>query len=175
MSRLIPLAAALLAVAACSHAQPVEAPPVAAPQPPAAPPKAEHRPPAPAAAAAPSGEAELEQAIEAVRGISLFFAFDKAALPPEANEKLGKVAEVLQRYPKLSVRVEGNCDERGPADYNVALGQRRAEAARGALLRLGARAGQVSAVSYGSERPKVQGHDEAAWAQNRRDDVVVAR
>jgi peptidoglycan-associated lipoprotein len=71
----------------------------------------------------------------------------------------------------VAVKIEGNCDERGSAEYNLALGQKRAESVRQSLKVYGVKDTQLEAVSWGSEKPKAQGHDESAWAQNRRADV----
>jgi peptidoglycan-associated lipoprotein len=73
------------------------------------------------------------------------------------------------------VRVEGNCDERGAAAYNLALGSKRAASAKAYLVQMGARDDQITTISYGKEKPRVQGHDEQAWSQNRRDDLVPSR
>ena len=78
----------------------------------------------------------------------------------------------LSANPKLSIRVEGNADERGSAEYNLALGQKRAESVVRALKLYGVKDSQMEAVSWGKEKPKAMGHDEAAWAQNRRVDLV---
>ena len=71
--------------------------------------------------------------------------------------------------------IEGNCDERGSREYNVALGQRRSEGVKKAMTLLGAREQQIESVSFGEEKPKASGHDEAAWSQNRRSDMVYSR
>ena len=91
-------------------------------------------------------------------------------LTTDAKDKLSVVGDVLAKHPELKVRIEGNCDERGSEQYNLALGQRRAEAARKYLDNLGVKHEQITAISFGAERPKAQGHDEEAWKQNRRDD-----
>jgi peptidoglycan-associated lipoprotein len=75
----------------------------------------------------------------------------------------------------LNLRIEGNCDERGSEEYNIALGQRRADAAKKYLLRMGERGTQISTISYGEDRPRAKGHDEDAWRQNRRDDFIPDR
>jgi peptidoglycan-associated lipoprotein len=80
-------------------------------------------------------------------------------------------AEYLSEHPNIKVRLEGNCDERGSTEYNLALGQRRADGVKKILLLGGARESQIEAVSYGEERPKATGHDEASWSQNRRTDL----
>ena len=176
-SRQVPLLAALCALAvsaACAHATPPETA-ARPPAPPAQLAAVQSQPAAsqPAATDLASGQAELDQALAKLRGVTVFFSFDEAALTPEAEEKLAAIGDLLRKYPKLSVQIEGNCDERGTGAYNLALGQRRAEAAKRYVVQMGASASQVSALSYGSEKPKATGHDEAAWSQNRRDDVVA--
>jgi peptidoglycan-associated lipoprotein len=117
------------------------------------------------------GQAELDRAMEALRNVSVFFEFDSATLSQEAKEKLSAVGTVLAKYPALKVRIEGNCDERGSEQYNLALGQRRAEAGKKYLDQLGVKEKQITAISFGAEKPKSNGHDEEAWKQNRRDDI----
>ncbi|TMA23748.1 MAG: peptidoglycan-associated lipoprotein Pal [Deltaproteobacteria bacterium] len=111
--------------------------------------------------------------MEQLRNVSVFFEFDSATLTPDAREKLSAVGNVLARYPDLKVRIEGNCDERGTEQYNLALGQRRADAAKRYLTELGAKSSQLAAISFGSEKPKATGHDEEAWQQNRRADLAA--
>jgi peptidoglycan-associated lipoprotein len=119
------------------------------------------------------GQAELDRAMEAVRNVSVFFEFDSATLSQEAKDKLSAVGTVLGKYPALKVRIEGNCDERGSEQYNLALGQRRADAAKRYLGSMGARDNQLTAISFGDQKPKATGHDEEAWRQNRRDDLTA--
>jgi peptidoglycan-associated lipoprotein len=105
-----------------------------------------------------------------------FFDFDQAAIRADQREVLSVDASWLKKWPTVKVRVEGHCDERGTAQYNLALGEKRAEADREYLASLGIDTARVELVSYGKERPFANGHDEAAWAQNRRGHfVVVAR
>ncbi len=104
---------------------------------------------------------------------SVFFNFDDATLLGPAIADLDKIAAHLRSDPRATLRIEGNCDERGTTEYNLALGSHRAEAARRYLARLGIDRSRISTVSYGAERPKNPGHDEAAWAENRRDDLVL--
>ena len=117
------------------------------------------------------GQADLDKALEQLRNLSVFFEFDSAVLTKEAQDKLANVASVLSAHPELKVRIEGNCDERGSEQYNLALGQRRADSAKKYLASLGVQGGQITAISFGAEKPKAQGHDEEAWRQNRRDDL----
>ena len=117
------------------------------------------------------GQADLDKALEQLSHVSVFFEFDSAQLTKDAQEKLSAVADVLVKHPELKVRIEGNCDERGSEQYNLALGQRRADSAKKYLDNLGVKGEQITAMSFGAERPKASGHDEEAWKQNRRDDV----
>jgi len=119
------------------------------------------------------GQAELERAMEALRNVSVFFEFDSSTLTSEAKDKLSAVGTVLAKYPTLKVRIEGNCDERGSEQYNLALGQRRADAAKRYLTSMGAHDRQLTAISFGDQKPKALGHDEEAWRQNRRDDLTA--
>ncbi|HUJ24919.1 MAG TPA: peptidoglycan-associated lipoprotein Pal [Myxococcales bacterium] len=117
------------------------------------------------------GQADLDKALEQLSHVSVFFEFDSSQLTRDAQEKLSAVADVLVKHPELKVRIEGNCDERGSEQYNLALGQRRADSAKKYLDNLGVKGEQITAISFGAERPKASGHDEEAWKQNRRDDV----
>ncbi len=103
----------------------------------------------------------------------VFFALDKDELTPENQRALDEDAAILKKYPTWSVTIEGHCDERGTAEYNLALGERRAVAARAYLVSLGISADRLRTVSYGKEFPFDPGHDENAWAKNRRAHFVV--
>jgi Outer membrane protein and related peptidoglycan-associated (lipo)proteins len=105
-------------------------------------------------------------------GEAIYFDFDSALLRNEARPELQKVAQEAKRA--KAIRIEGNCDERGTTEFNLALGDARARSAATYLERLGVRKNKISTVSYGSERPKVPGHDESAWSQNRRDDFKIS-
>jgi peptidoglycan-associated lipoprotein len=98
----------------------------------------------------------------------VFFDFDKYSLTPEARAKLQADAKLLMDHPDAKVVLEGHCDERGTVEYNLALGQRRADAAYDYLVDLGVSPTQLSTISYGKEKPFALGHDDAAWALNRR-------
>jgi peptidoglycan-associated lipoprotein len=160
-------------LAACSGAQPVpDTQANKAPEKPTA--VAEASKPAPATDNnMAEGQAELEKAMEALRNVSVFFEFDSSTLTSEAKDRLSAVGSVLAKYPELKVRIEGNCDERGSEQYNLALGQRRADAAKRYLISMGAHDRQLTAISFGDQKPKAMGHDEEAWRQNRRDDLTA--
>ncbi|RMF83216.1 MAG: peptidoglycan-associated lipoprotein Pal [Nitrospirae bacterium] len=102
----------------------------------------------------------------------VFFAFDSAELSEEARATLAKDAAIMKRLGGHYL-IEGHCDERGSAEYNLALGDRRARAARDYLVSLGVDPANLSTISYGEERPFAEGHNEAAWAQNRRAHFVA--
>ncbi|MDI6687310.1 MAG: peptidoglycan-associated lipoprotein Pal [Desulfobacterales bacterium] len=99
---------------------------------------------------------------------NIYFDFDKYNLLPVAQQVLQKKADWLSNNPNVSVIIEGHCDERGTNEYNLALGDRRAESARNYLINLGIAGSRLTTVSYGEERPVDSGHDEVAWAKNRR-------
>ena len=103
----------------------------------------------------------------------VYFGYDSAELSAEARAALDANAAVLKKYPAWTVTIEGHCDERGTAEYNLALGERRAAAAQSYLVALGVPASRVKTVSYGKEFPFDPGHDEAAWAKNRRAHFVI--
>jgi len=123
------------------------------------------------------GEAESAAAAAAAKEASSFldihFAFDRYDLRPDEREILGLHAKWLKAHPDYVVRIEGNCDERGTVEYNMALGQRRADSAAKYLVGLGVEKKRISKVSYGKERPLDPGHNEEAWAKNRRDHFTV--
>ena len=117
----------------------------------------------------PGTEQDLAQNV----GDRVRFETNRSDLTAEARATLDRQAAWLKKYANLTVTVEGNCDERGTREYNLALGERRAEAAKRYLIASGIPASRVQTVSYGKERPEVAGSDEQAWAQNRRAVTVV--
>ena len=114
-----------------------------------------------------------KEAVAAMRFEDVFFNYDKYDLKPEARETLKKLADYMSANKQSSVLIEGNCDERGTVEYNLALGEKRALSAMKYLVGLGVDKGKIKTISYGKERPLDAGHDEAAWAKNRRDHFVV--
>ena len=102
-----------------------------------------------------------------------YFGYDSAELSAEARAALDANAATLKKYTTWTVTIEGHCDERGTAEYNLALGERRAVAAQSYMVALGVPASRVKTVSYGKEFPFDPGHDEAAWAKNRRAHFVI--
>lgn len=103
----------------------------------------------------------------------IYFDFDKSTLTPAAQENLLRKAEWLRDNPDATVTIEGNCDERGTNEYNLALGDRRAESAKAFLVDLGIDPARITTISYGEERPVDPRHNEEAWAKNRRDHFAV--
>jgi peptidoglycan-associated lipoprotein len=101
------------------------------------------------------------------------FDFDKYDIRPEDTERLKENAALLAKYPKVKIQIEGHCDERGTAQYNLALGERRANSAKQYLVTLGISADRLGTISYGEEKPLDPGHNEEAWAKNRRAHFVI--
>ncbi|MBS0580555.1 MAG: peptidoglycan-associated lipoprotein Pal [Proteobacteria bacterium] len=102
----------------------------------------------------------------------IYFDFDSTDIKGEATDVVAAHAKYLGTNATARIRLEGHTDERGSPEYNIGLGERRAQAVRHALLLQGASDAQISTVSYGEERPAVAGHDESAWAKNRRVEIV---
>ena len=103
----------------------------------------------------------------------MFFDFDKFDLKPAATATLARQATWLKQYGQRTVTVEGHADERGTREYNLALGERRANSVKNYLISQGVAANRIKTISYGKERPVALGHNEAAWSQNRRGVSVV--
>jgi peptidoglycan-associated lipoprotein len=103
----------------------------------------------------------------------IYFDFDKSTLTPTAQDNLLQKAEWLRENPDATVTIEGNCDDRGTNEYNLALGDRRAESAKAFLVDLGIDPSRLTTISYGEERPVDPRQNEEAWAKNRRDHFVV--
>ncbi|MEX0695570.1 MAG: peptidoglycan-associated lipoprotein Pal [Rhodospirillales bacterium] len=106
-------------------------------------------------------------------GDRVFFGFDSSDLTAESRAALEKQAAWMKKFGGVRVVLEGHCDERGTREYNLALGERRANAAKDYLVALGINPARVKTISFGKERPAALGHNEAAWAQNRRSVTVV--
>jgi peptidoglycan-associated lipoprotein len=162
------LAAACLwgaAATGCSHEQP---PPTAKPRAAAPAPKppvreAAEPAPSPPAEVADSGKDDKE---------AVYFDFDSSLLRDEARPVLQKVATIARKQ-DASVRIEGNCDDVGTVEYNLALGEQRARQAKDYLVHMGVPSKKIETISFGSGRPKANGHDDAARAENRRDDLIL--
>ena len=183
---LLVLMAVTLAAAGCFGKKP---PPVAKPTPPPIVsnlPTTPSRPPSPPQPVAEPTTVPAEPIRdEAIASASLddlnrnsplkpvFFALDSSEIDPAGKTVLDANAPLLKRYPGWTVTIEGHCDERGTAEYNLALGERRAVAARAYLMSLGIPADRLRTVSYGKEFPFDAGHDEGGWAKNRRAHFVI--
>jgi peptidoglycan-associated lipoprotein len=105
-------------------------------------------------------------------GRVIYFDFDKSDIKPEYNGIITTNARNLAQHPNLKLKLEGNTDDRGTREYNIGLGERRAQAVKRAMMLQGVPESQLVTVSFGAERPAVQGDDEAAWAKNRRVELV---
>jgi peptidoglycan-associated lipoprotein len=101
------------------------------------------------------------------------FEFDKSDIREVDKTKLQAIADFLKAYPDAKLQIAGNCDERGTVEYNLALGERRAHAALSYLTGLGVEEGRLATISYGKEKPKVDGHDDASWLINRNDQFTL--
>ncbi len=124
--------------------------------------------PAPVAAGSSSGPvAGSQEDLVANVGDRVFFALNQSSLQADARSTLDRQAGWLAKYPQNNVQIAGNCDERGTEEYNIALGERRANADRDYLVARGVSAGRITTISYGKDRPTALGSNEQAWAQNR--------
>jgi len=156
-----------LALAACAKKAPEELPPAPQAQTPAPAPSA----PPPASGPTPGTQAHFAQAMNGRD--TIYFDTDKYNIDAEDQQALQAQAQYLTQYGSARATVEGHADERGTREYNIALGERRANAAKNYLVSLGIPANRINTVSYGKERPKATGSNEAAWAQNRRAVTVI--
>jgi len=119
-----------------------------------------------------SGSADTAASERAAAERSVYYAFDQYEIGAGDRSVIEANARYLRTHPQTKVRIEGNADERGSREYNLALGQRRADAVMKMMNVLGVRQSQMDTVSYGKEKPRATGHDEDAWKQNRRSDIV---
>jgi peptidoglycan-associated lipoprotein len=103
---------------------------------------------------------------------SVYYEYDRSEIKPDGAKVVDANAQYLRDHPELKVKVEGNADERGSREYNLALGQRRADAVSKRMTILGIPADRIETVSYGKEKPKATGHDESSWSENRRSDIL---
>lgn len=118
-------------------------------------------------------ESILRSEFEKNVGNKVYFAFDSAILSPEAKDRLKKQAEWLVAHSNVIATIEGHCDERGSKNYNLALGLRRAEAAERFLIAQGVDKSRLTIVTYGKDRPEVEGHNQNAWRLNRRAVAII--
>jgi peptidoglycan-associated lipoprotein len=167
----VTLAAIVMLTAGCAHRRPEDLPP---------PPPSDMTPPSDQGAdlgegsvgntVVPGSRADFLQSVTSDR---VFFSTDSYSVDDAARRTLDAQADWLNRNPAVRVTIEGHCDERGTREYNLALGDRRANAVRDYLQARGVAAARMQTISWGKERPAVEGHDENAWAQNRRAVTVV--
>jgi len=108
-----------------------------------------------------------QQDLAATAGDRVFFAYDQSTISSEGQQILERQAQWLKRYGQVAVTIEGHCDERGTREYNLALGERRAQAVKSVLVALGIPGSRIQTISYGKDRPIVVGSDEGGYAQNR--------
>ncbi|MGX7896968.1 peptidoglycan-associated lipoprotein Pal [Tsuneonella sp. HG222] len=168
MNRVITVlaAASVLALGACSKKAPEQLPPA----------PTETVTPTPTgpdttAGALPGTQAHFSQMMQGRD--TIFFDTDRFDIDGQDATALRQQAQYLLQYPQINATIEGHCDERGTRDYNLALGERRANSAKNYLVSLGVPANRLSTISYGKERPLAMGSDENAWAQNRRAVTIV--
>lgn len=121
-------------------------------------------------------QTEDEAVAEIVRNFQrVHFAFDSTDLVDDSDDALSTNAKILQEFPEIRVEIQGHADERGTTDYNLALGQRRANLLKDKLERMGVPSGRITLVSYGEERPLVDGSGDVAWSKNRRGEFRVLK
>lgn len=155
---------AALALAACAKKAPEQLPPAPVDQTPQA--------PAPPAGPAPGSQADF---IASVMSDTVHFDTDQSSVRDQDKQALQSQAQWLARYPNKRITIEGHADERGTRDYNIALGERRANETKNYLASLGVDPSRMSTISYGKERPVALGSDESSWAQNRRAVTVTVQ
>jgi peptidoglycan-associated lipoprotein len=162
-----PLLIGLMLIASCAKK------PVATPTPAPTPPQAQTPAPPPTPPAPPSETITVPSTVRSEDFQPAFFDYDSYALRDDAKATLDRNAKLLRDNAKVGITIEGHCDERGTVEYNQALGERRAQAARDYLVAAGIDASRINVISYGKERPFATGSDEASWQQNRRAHFVV--
>jgi len=105
----------------------------------------------------------------------IYFAYNLYDLSEEARSSLAEIGRLMGKYSDVKLTIDGHCDERGSAEYNMALGQKRADQAKAYLVSYGVSSSRITTNSWGEERPAVDGHDESAWIKNRRDEFTIQR
>lgn len=129
---------------------------------------------APPPVVAEEGQPETPHALDEVQTlVDVYFAFDRSEITLVPRAKLQHMADWLSRNPRVAVRIEGHADERGTNEYNLALGERRAEAVKRVLIAFGVQGERLSTVSYGEEQPACRAHEESCWQQNRRAHLAI--
>ncbi len=172
LTRLVAVSAVVAAMAACS---PRPAPETATPGGPTTPtnPVYPTNPTTPTGPVTGQPLAGSEQDFSVNVGDRVYFDLDSYTIRPDAYARLDAQAAWLQRYPNVMVRIEGNADERGTAEYNISLGARRAESVRAYLVQRGVAPGRIDTISFGKERPIAEGSNEQAWARNRNGHTAI--
>ena len=168
LSHSLMVATALIAVAGCAKKPPEVLPPAPQETPTADAPVTDPN----AGAPQPGSQAHFVANISSDR---IFFDTDQSEVDGEDQATLQSQATYLRQYPQVRVTIEGHADERGTREYNLALGERRANAAKNYLASLGIDAGRISTISYGKERPEATGSDEQSWSRNRRAVTVAVQ
>lgn len=166
----LPLSALLLSITIGCHKK--EAPPPPPPPPPVVEKKPEVKVDSTAIKARMRAEA-LASAKSEINQSTVYFDYDKSDIRDEYRSALYAVVEKMKEYSEIRLQVDGHCDERGTAAYNLALGERRANAAKKFLTDAGISGSRIETKSWGEEKPAAEGHNDAAWAKNRRDDFMV--
>ena len=139
----------------------------------------ETKAPAPAPAPAPVVKQAPKEVVEDLtppsdlKLMTVYFDYDKSDIRDDQKSALTQNADIMSKYKTLTVLIEGNCDERGTDEYNMALGERRADSVKRFLSDYGIDASRISIISYGEKKPVAQGNNEAAWSKNRRADFVI--
>lgn len=181
LALLVALSMAALTATGCANKEvvkteePVKAATVAPEPPKAEPPQAVEQPKVEEPKVEPP-KVEAPKAPEAAMTFeSVYFDFDKSELRQDARDVLSKNAEALKAKSDVKIKIEGNCDERGSAEYNLALGERRAKSAMQYLITLGIPAERLSVISYGKEKAQADAKDESVWSKDRRDDFVIVK
>lgn len=170
--RIVPGIAFALLLGACASNTKTEPAPVETKTPPPAPTTTQAPPTTNTAPNKPVALSPLDDPNGKLVGRSVFFDYDSNVVKPEGQTLVKAHADYMKQFPGARIALEGNTDERGSREYNLALGQRRADAVKQIMTLVGVPGDRIETVSFGEEKPKAAGHDEAAWSQNRRADIV---
>ena len=135
--------------------------------------KAPPRKPSPPAVVPKAPEKKEELVPRDLSFATIYFDFDKSDIKPEQRDAINRNAQLMSRYNTVRIRIEGHCDERGTEEYNMALGQRRADSVERYLTDYGISSSRITTVSYGEMRPVDSEHNEAAWSKNRRGEIII--
>ncbi len=172
---LAPFAIATLGAVALFISGCAKKPPVQEPEPPP-PPVVEAPKPPPPKPPEVDQEALRRQRIQARIGETfkpIYFDYDQSSLTEDGKRIASAIGDLMKEVPEITARIEGHADERGTNEYNLALGERRAKAVLDYLASYGVKADRLNVLSYGEEKPAIEGHDESAWAKNRRDEFTT--